>query len=283
MSFALALLVLPGCATWIDQEPGCEYNVYDWSDDLLAHIMSGDGSGEFDYDPADTPRNSLKGSYDVDSGDYSWSVDYASSYFLIDTQVEGYGTAYHNGDLDILQTITTTDVLADQYVSVERTKREGCQVTTATASDESMSDAFVQVGTYTDESTFEWEADVSGYSWQGSWHANLSRTETVVADDGSYTSQITTKPEGTADGDVAFTSSGYDYSGTYLRRFDGGVEETLTQSQGGETTANITTNYDYDGSGTETYRYPDGSKCDVVVTADQACSYTCSDGSSGSC
>lgn len=278
-----SLLALSGCATWIDQEPGCQFSVYDWSDDLLSHIMTGDGSGEFDYDPEDTPRNSIKGAYDVQSGDYAWSIDYAQSYFLIDGQVSGYGTAYHNGDLDVLQATTFTDVLGDQYLVNERTKRTGCKMTSETWSDDNLSDLFTQTGTYTDATTYEWSADVSGYTWQGSWHANLSRTETVEANDGSYSSQITTKPEGTADGDIAFTSGGYDYAGTYKRRFDGGEEQALTQSDNGETVATIATDYNYDGSGTATYSYPDGSRCDLTVDVSQDCTYTCSDGSSGSC
>ncbi len=275
--------VLPGCATWIDQEPGCTFDVFDWSDDLLSNIMSGDGSGAFDYDPEDTPRNNIKGSYDVDSGDYMWSIDYAASYFIIDGKVSGYGTAYHNGDLDILQATTSTDVLGAQFVVNERTRREGCKMTSELWSQDDQSDLLTQVGTYKSASDYEWSADVSGYTYKGSWHANLSRTETLVADDGSYSSQITTKPEGTASGDIAFTQGGYDFSGTYKRRFDGGVEEALTETKNGDAVATIATDYNYDGSGTETQSYADGTRCDFTTTADQTCSYTCSDGSSGGC
>ena len=150
-------------------------------------------------------------------------------------------------------------------------------------SEDDQSDMLVQVGNYTSASVYEWEAEVSGYTYQGSWHENLSRTETIVADDGSYSSQITTKPEGTASGDQAFTSGGYDYEGQYLRRFDGGVEQTLTQSENGEVVANISTDYNYDGSGTETDVYADGSRCDFTIEVDQSCTYSCSGGESGDC
>lgn len=281
---ALALLGgAPGCATWIDQEPGCRFNVYDWSDDLLAHIMAGPGDGSFDYDPEDTPRQGLTGSYDIDTGDYAWSIDYASSYFIRVATVSGYGTAYHTGNLDILQTTTATDVLGQDMTWNERTLREGCSMTTQSWSADDQSDLIEQTGTYVADNAYEWSADISGYTYEGSWHQNLSRTETITADDGSYYSQITTKPEGTAEGDIAFTDSGYDYEGTTLRRFDGGEEDALAVSQNGQKVADIRTNYAYDGSGTATYAYTDGSTCNLTVDTSGSCSYTCSDGSSGSC
>src|SRR4051812_11062603 len=98
----LGLLLLPGCSSWIDQESGCGFAVYSWSDDLLAHILTGDGSGAFDYDPDDTPRNDIKGMYDPANGDYDWSESYANSYYIKHTDVSGFGTVYHNGNLDLL-------------------------------------------------------------------------------------------------------------------------------------------------------------------------------------
>lgn len=279
----LGAALLPGCVTWLDEAPTCSFEVAPWSDDLLAHIMSGDGSGSFDYDPEDAPRNTVAGAYNVNTGDYSWSIAYANTYFLVDGSVEGYGTAYHNGDLDILQTTVETDVLGAQFLTNERTRREGCQMTSEYWSEDDESDLFATFGTYTSATSFEWTADVSGYTVQGSMHENLSRTETYEADDGSYYTQITTKPEGVAEGDIAYTSGAYDFAGTYKRRFDGGEEYTLAQTEDGETVANIVDDFNYDGSGTETQTYPDGSRCTFTIEANSSCTYACSDGSSGSC
>ncbi len=280
----LALLSLAGCVTWIDEQPACRFDVAPWSDDLEAHIMSGDGSGAFDYDPVDTPRNDIKGRYNVNTGDYTWSTTYANSYYITAGSVSGYGTAYHTGNLDILQTTTLTDVLGNTLTGNERTRRQGCNTTTETWSQDDQSDLFTSTGTYTSDTSYTWTADVPGYTWKGSMQSNLSRTETVTADDGSYASQITTKPEGTAEGTIAFTdTSGDDFSGSYKMRFDGGTEETLAETKNGAAVASIVTNYNYDGSGTETDTYADGSRCDFSIATDQSCTYSCSDGSTGSC
>ncbi len=278
-----ALFSLSGCVTWIDQDPGCGYAVYDWSDDLMANIMAGDGSGDFDYDPIDVPRNQIEGDYSVNSGDYSWSVGFADSYYISDADVSGYGTAYHNGNLDILQLTSYVDVLGQEFESYERTNREGCFMVSEYYSDESKSDLFVQSGEYTGNSTYEWSAAVAGYTWQGTWRDSLSRTETIDAEDGSYYTQITTTPEGTAQGDISYVSGTYDYAGDYLRRFDGGEEYTLECTENGNLVANIASAYNYDGSGTETHTYADGTRCDFEISTNQSCTYECSDGSGGSC
>ena len=283
LRWALVLMLSPGCATWLDQEPACTFNAYDWSDDLLANIMSGDGDGTFDLDPEDTPRSGVVGSYNVNTGDYDWSISYAKQYFLKAGEVAGYGTAYHNGNLDILQTSTFTDSLGDAYVVNERTLRKGCGMTTETWTADDQSDLVTQSGKYTSDSEYVWSGDIAGYTWTGSRHANLSHTETITADDGTYYSQQTTKPEGIVEGDLEYSDSGADYAGTTLRRFDGGQEFTLTMSEGGQQSATIVGDYDYGGAGSETYTYPDGSTCTANVTSSGGCTYTCSDGSSGGC
>lgn len=269
-------VALSGCTRWIDQEPACRYDVYDWSSDLLSHIRAGDGLGAFDYDPEDVPRHILRGSYDAESGDYSWITGYAPSYFLVGTEVDGYGTAWHNGDLDIVQTERATDVRGASRVQTDRVKRVGCGMVVESWSRDDKRDLFAQVGAYIDDTTFSWSADVPGYTWQGSWHANLSRTETIEADDGSYYSSITTKPAGFAEGIIAWTESGYLYDGTIRRRFDGGEEMALVQSRGGQAIAAVTTDTDYDGSGTATYTYADGSLCELTMTVSGYCTDACS-------
>lgn len=269
-------VALSGCNKWIDQEPACRYDVYDWSDDLLSHIRAGDGLGAFDYDPDDVPRGSVNGSYRAESGDYGWVTDYVMSYYVTVSRVEGYGTAWHNGDLDIVQTESATDVLSASSVRTDRVKRVGCGMVVESWSEDDQGDLFAQVGAYVDDTTFSWSSDVPGYTWQGSWHANLSRTETIEADDGSYYSSITTKPAGFAEGIIAWKESGYLYDGTTRRRFDGGTETVVSQIRDGVVVAEVTTDTDYDGSGTTTYAYPDGSVCELTMTVSGYCTDSCS-------
>ena len=283
VGWAILVLLSPGCATWLDQEPACRFNAYDWSDDVLSNVMAGEGDGSFDLDPEDTPRSNVSGSYNVNTGDYDWSIRYAKQYFLKTGEVAGYGTAYHNGNLDILQTSSFTDTLGDEYIVNERTLRQGCAMTTETWTADDQSDLITQSGKYTSDSEYLWEGELSGYTWTGSRHANLSRTETFKADDGTYYSQQTAKPEGIVEGDLEYSDSGSDYAGTTLRRFDGGQEFKLTVTEGGQQSATIVGDYDYSGEGSETYTYPDGSTCTVTVESSGACAYTCSDGASGAC
>lgn len=270
------MVALSGCNKWIDQEPACRYDVYDWSNDLLSHIRAGDGLGAFDYDPEDVPRQTLRGSYDAESGDYGWITAYAPSYFLTGSEVEGYGTAWHNGDLDILQTESATDVLGVSLIHTDRVKRVGCGMVVESWSREDESDRFAQVGAYIDDTIFSWSSNVPGYTRQGSWHANLSRTETIEADDGTYYSSITTKPAGFAEGVIAWTDSDFQYDGTTRRRFDGGTETVVSQVRDGVIVAEVTTNTDYDGSGTTTYAYSDGSLCELTMTVSGYCTDSCS-------
>ena len=55
--------LLLACATWIDKEPACDKDIYTWSDDLMAHILAGDGSGAFDYNRLGGVENSVSRVY----------------------------------------------------------------------------------------------------------------------------------------------------------------------------------------------------------------------------
>ncbi len=283
MIFALTLL---GCTTWIDQEPACEQDVYYWSDDLLAHVLTGDGSGEFDYDPEDEPRTGIRGDYDPADGDFAWRESFDDGYFLDEAQVDGFGTAYHNGNLDLLFTRTVTDILEDTWSTVYRVQRSGCAMTIATwdADAGSVDDALVMQGVYADESVWEWEAEVTGASYRGSLRKNLLRTEQIEADDGSYWYFTTAKPDGETT--TEFTSSCGDNlycEGGYTQHFDGSRDESYEAFDGDELVATVEGEYDYDGSGTQTVSYVGGDECTFAYDADGECTYECSDGTDGSC
>lgn len=278
--------VLGGCSTWLDGQPACNLGVYSWSDDLLAHILTGEGDGVFSYDPEDVPRVALDGKYDVENGDFSWTTDYADTYFLRNESVEGYGTSYHNGDLDLLYTRQVEDMLGESSTSNVRTKRTGCSMTIARWSEEDMGDLRVESGTYSDDETYQWEGTYGDYALSGALRSNLSHTLAYSLPDGSVDSFTAYKPEGTADEEVsgAWDNRGRTFEATVHTRFDGGREGSYTVLEDdGSLYLNLTTNYAYDGSGTETQVDADGGRCDLVVAANGDCSYSCDDGSSGSC
>lgn len=282
-------LVLSGCSSWIDQAPACQKDVYEWSDDLLAHMLTGPGDGTFDYDPDDVPRQSITGSYDYATGDFGWDVAYADSYWLIASKVDGYGTVYHDGDLDLQYTETETDVLSVVTTTNYRVTRSQCQMTVSSWSAENESDRVDHTGSYTDDDTYAWTGTDGTYDYKGGMRRNLSHTYSATAQDGSYDVSVATKPEGTSDvtlssADNACYDNGYTCTADWKVRFDGGRDGTqsIFASDGG-LYASISFSDNYDGSGTAHWAFDDGMTCDTETNAQGACGYTCSDGTEGDC
>jgi hypothetical protein len=281
----MLLLALAACTTWIDQKPACKYDVYDWSDDLLAHILTGPGDGTFDYDPEDTPRNRIAGRYKPASGDFTWETGYADEYWLKAASVAGYGTAYHDGDLDILYTTTSTDVLGVVSDETRRVLREGCNMVVESWTDDDVENAFVETGAYDAADSYHWESSVPGYHFQGGSRQNLSYTWNQDADNGTYSESYAWAPSGKGEGvwSGECLDTGCSCEASYVTRFDGGAESDIVITCDDAPYADYHDDYDYDGSGTARYTYPDGGTCDLVTDQTGNCRYTCSDGSEGSC
>lgn len=281
-----ALVLLVGCTSWIDQKPACGFDVYDWSNDLTAHILTGPGDGTFDYDPDDVPRQNIRGTYHLMTGDFDYEVTYADSYWLESESVTGFGTAWHNGDLDIEYTSHYLDVLGAEWDVNRRVVREGCSMSVATWTKDNESDWFQMDGEYQDDSSYAWAAEDNATDYKGGMRKNLSTTFGYTAKDGSWDSASTTKPEGTTE--TTYTgecyTDGYTCEGSSLTRFDGGREATVhVLDANGDVYLTATSDYAYDGSGTEHQDFADGGTCDFTTDAEGSCDYTCSDGQSGRC
>jgi hypothetical protein len=280
----VALLLLTGCSSWIDQQPACEKDVYGWSDDLLGYVLTGDGSGEFDFDPDDVPRNSVAGSYDPSSGDFSYTTKYADSYYLVKAASTGFGTVFHDGDLDLLYDTVATDVLGVEATLTSRVQRTGCQMTVVQEDESGAS--FTMAGSYADDASFTWTTEDDTFTYQGTWRDNLGRSSQTEAKDGSYWVYTDWKPDGYADLEYTIADwwgNGYDGDGTGRDRFDGGEDLEYTITHADETYATVTSSFDYDGSGTVNASYADGSTCVYTYDADDNCSQACDGGSATSC
>lgn len=284
MPVFLSLLV--GCSSWIDQEASCEYDVYEWSDDLLAHILAGDASGAFDYDPEDAPRNQVEGSYDPADGNYEWDEKYADEYYLKRTSVAGFGTAYHNGDLDILHTATVTDILEQVSSTVVRLRRDACDMTIETWPEEDPEAVFVMQGSYENDESWAWSAESASYSYSGGMRANLSHSSRTEAKNGTYVSYATTKPAGTTDVEFSGTCGDDDSvtcDGTTRYRFDGGSESSYAMAVDGDPYADVVSDFSYAGAGTLTAAFADGDVCVYEYTPGGECECSCEESGGCSC
>lgn len=280
MLFALTLL---GCSAWIDQEAACDQDVYYWSDDLLAYIMEGDGSGEFEFDPVDTPRTNLMGIYAAEDGDFAWVASYDQGYYLRKSEVQGFGTVFHNGNLDLLFTETVTDMLGDVFVSEHRVQRTGCNMTVASwPEDGSVDDAILMEGSYQGGSKWAWAFESGGYDYSGELRSDLTRTTVIEGDDYDY--ETVAGPDGITTGEFDIPCGDtFTCEGTSTRNFDGSLDEHYQVLDDGDDYAEVTTELDYDGSGVITYEFEDGPTCEYTYDEDGDCEYECDDDTDGDC
>lgn len=130
MTPALILLAW-GCASERFGVHGseCDGRFWRFSDDLTAHLMAGDRrSGTWDYDPAGRVESRNRGRYDFQTGEFSWQIAYDPDHYRVISQVEGYGYAAPNGDLDVAFTVSTRFIDDDERAWTVRERREGCEL-----------------------------------------------------------------------------------------------------------------------------------------------------------
>jgi hypothetical protein len=283
-------LLMVGCTSWIDREPACGKDVYSWSDDLLSYLLTGDGSGEFDFDPEDVPRGQVAGAYKPKSGDFDYETTYTGEFYISSSETSGFGTVYHNGDLDLLYETLSTDRLDEEFTNSYRVERQACKMTISSwagESDATEAGVFTQTGEYTDDSTFEWTYGDGTYSWSGANRRNQSSTVIVEANDGSYFSKRSYVPEGTASEEWEGPCGGdYTCAGVTDTRFNGDVVQDYSAFDGNTKIADMHWEYDYGGGGTGTGTFYDGNstiECSYEENSNGKCTYSCDDGSDGTC
>lgn len=286
----VALLI--ACGGWIDQDAGCGKSIYDWSDDLLAHILTGDGSGSFDYDPVDEPRTNIQGVYNASSGNFSYEIKYKDGYWLESGVVEGYGTAFHNGDLDIVYTETLTDKLGVEFQTGYRVERKGCNMATSywTGTADMLeagevTSAFTELGEYASDTKYEWEAADSSYQWNGSLKDNLARELDGLALDGSAAVVSIQKPNGTVDRDWTQVCGDYNCVGTDTQAFNGDWSQVYQILDGETVVGDASFTFPYEGGGSGTIVSYEGNQtitCTYTYTGN-ACNYSCDNGQQGRC
>ena len=289
-------LLLCGCGSgepaFKIKDRSCGEKFTDWYPDLTHHILQGEKSGSFSYDPSGEAARGLSGSYDLDSGDFSWSEEMNSDHYLVAKSIEGYGYAKANGDLDIIGTMALEDVADNEWSVDFRIVREGCDMETRRMSySEGESTERVETGTFgSDSYTYTRSTDYGSYTREetGEVSNNLDYTNTIEINTDGYIRQATI--EGNLGDDHALEtfyqeseSNGneYEFDGTIETFLDGSRVVKYDVRQPGQDTGSWDYELDYFGTGSGTYK-SGNMTCDIEFDQGE-CTYDCGSGNQGSC
>jgi hypothetical protein len=279
-------LLLTGCTSsgFALRKASCDVDVAGLDRDLTYHLLQGDGSGTFDYDPAGDALDGVQGSYDLAGGDFAWTETGSAESYVDAVEVTGFGYANTNGDLDIIGTREATDVLGTVRESQFRIERVGCEVEkraryVAGGEDRER----VEQGTYT-SGGYEYSSTVgiNGYAYT---------IEGERSSDGTYTEVIRyNAPDYQRDaeqfGDRYEDTYTFSYEDSYVSdsvgpvtrtgtdvHFTNGTQdrEIVVEYSGGRQEWTYRIDYAGDGSGKLVIN---GTTCTLTYTAFQ-CQYTC--------
>lgn len=311
LGLLLALLpLLPACGFQYFEDPedfSCKHSPWSWVDDPVANVLHAqEEDGTFKFNPKGDLVTSRQGTYDFETGDFSWADSYVDNYYIKESRTTGYGTIYANGDLDVLYKIVDVDYLDEQSAQQIRLEREGCE------------------GSYVkNQTSFEAEIDASPPPWAdqtfGTYEIVSDKQVDIYTESYDDTDaammrqQIKFTPEiksevswdyadggwvgvrwdyydGTGWSDWvqwgAVLGSDYDLDGMNEFYFDGSYLQAYDAYRVGTTNLrySVSIHYLYDGSATGTYWTPGGLTCDITMQpGGERCRMECSDGSSSRC
>ncbi len=312
-SLLASLLLAPGLFTGCGLDLVCEHDPHSWYDaenatySLLEAKFSGN-KGTFAFDPVGQPISQRRGAYNLNSGDLEWIDTYQGAHYLEERKVNGYGTIYDNGNLDLLVKVSWTDVLADTWAELLRIERYRCEGNiTRYAFDP---DWTVETPPASNAFTEYWASEIKSdtkvtlygeYSSSGEKMViNRTCTEKIMQDDvwdyggGAYVGSTTRKYDGTGtrhwQQNGSYYNSDYDYIGDDEYYFDGSSLQEYGVYEAGTTTMTgfWSLLYTYEGAASGTYTGYNAAgnpslQCDVTITANGNCSAACDDGNTYDC
>lgn len=302
---SLTFLALLACSGGKDGNPyfsgdwACEHEPWDWYSDPVQYLLEADEDGEFDFDPPGEVVTGRKGTYDYDSGDFEWESEFVEGYYGAEGLVEGYGTIYDDGDLDVLYRSVFTDVLGDSSHSRVRAERDGCTAVVKTWS----IDADAALEDTPSADPFEWIYEIvdddevrrdAAWSEDGEdWVATGTMTDDLVSrlhyetlsgsliyDSTSYGDGTATATQEAHDGDYDIYWNLDDYldgsRDIAMEAYEAGSSDLVQQCAYGVT-------YEGVGSGECTF-YQGGDSLTCELSFDQdSCTYDCEDGNEYDC
>jgi hypothetical protein len=221
----IAVALLQGCYVGPvfklkPRELTCAEPFHPWGGGLVTHVAQGRGDGRFDYDPPGGVLDRISGEMNLRTGEFFWVEDYADDSYRADNTVEGYGTIWRDGDLDVRYDMLATTDEGDEFDYTVREQRLGCDMERWIEEniDDVPDPTEVWDGTFTDDG-FEYEHRFGRY---GEVMVAEGRTES----DGSYEESLRFE-EG---GDLIHWDEEGDGEGVVRREFDERLDFQLTGS-----------------------------------------------------
>lgn len=275
------------------KDPACAAPVTLLSQDLTNHLVNGVDNGTFVYAPAGGLVTTVTGSYDAQSGDFSWTELGAADAWFERAEVSGYGYADRSGDLDIVGERIVTDIRQLELREQFRISRVGCamekRIREWTASGERED---VETGIYLADS-YRYEIERFGGSTErlieGSRDTAGDYTETITEERSGYSLS------GERTGNLGNGTWVLDSEESYLTR-QGQVERSSVRERFPDGSRQVrydeayrdgsVVTYDYEidyyGNGEGTISSNGGLSCSMTFTAGQ-CRYSCNSGQRGTC
>ena len=290
---AATLAAACGSSGFDIRKPSCDADVATLSRGLTLHLVNGNGDGSFSYAPTGTKLAAISGSYDLGTGDFSWTETGGRDSYIDDIEVEGFGYADENGDLDIIGTRTRTDVKGETDEVQFRTERIGCSVRnrlryTVDREERELDER----GTYL-AGVYEYSSavpvDGAPYETDGQRYIDGTYSETISYDTPGYrrsaerSGDVTTDTSTLTYDDVIETDSNGTLrrTGTDESFTDGSIARAYTLEYP-DRTIEWDYRYDYDGNGGGTILINGTTECSVTFT-EFSCRYDCGRAGAGDC
>jgi len=106
----------------------CTEPFHTWGAGLVTHVNQGKGNGEFDYEPLDPRIDRVTGAFDLSTGDFFWDEEFVEDFYVTKNEVDGYGTIWNDGDLDIEYDVTAELRNEEEHNYRVREQRLGCEM-----------------------------------------------------------------------------------------------------------------------------------------------------------
>jgi hypothetical protein len=262
----------------------CEQPFLDWTGGLTFHVLQGNGDGAFDYVPVDPRIAGIDGYYDLKTGEFWWWTTYAEDAHRSLDRVEGTGTIWPDGDMDLGYTTETEWADGTRDTTAVRDQRLGCDVSIRREDEQGLT-------------RFEYGAyDASGYAYRRDWTIGADRLSsngylenglvwTESLDFASEQLQMSFEETGEPDGhhrhDFVESFEGWTFAGAYERWLDGTTHYLYDATDPSGELVGWDVQLDAAGFGTGSWTLGD-TVCDTAISQD-GCALTGCGSSNGAC